>query len=145
MTPLRLVPDIQVLLSGLTSTVGPSFELYQAATRFEMVFVLSAGHFQELSEVLTYPAVLALGNGVITPAFAFRAATELHRISEYHDRVPRLDWPSCPDPKDWYLLDVLIASQADGVVSKDKHLLQLNGLLGLPIFEPKALIRRGVI
>jgi uncharacterized protein len=141
----RLIPDIQVLLSGLTSRVGPSFELCQAARRFDVLFVLSELHFVELAEVLTYPAVLRLGEGIVTPSFAFRAATELHRIGEYHSSVVRLDWPSCPDPKDWYLLDLLVATNADGIVSKDKHLLRLRDRLRLPIFEPKELIQMGLI
>ena len=38
--PLRLVVDIQVLLSGVTGSKGPSFELWQAARRFDVVLVL---------------------------------------------------------------------------------------------------------
>ncbi|GMA16454.1 putative toxin-antitoxin system toxin component, PIN family [Deinococcus metallilatus] len=145
MNTLRLVPDVNVLLSGLTSLHGPAVDLYQAARRFEVVFVLSETHFTELAEVLTYPAVLGMGGGVITPSFAFRTAGELHRIGEYYEQVEQLDWPSCPDPKDWYLLDLLVASGANGIVTKDKHLLRLRNRLNIPVFEPKELVRLGVI
>lgn len=129
----------------MTSRRGPAFDLYQAARRFNVIFVLSEGHFAELAEVLTYRAVLGMGGGVITPSFAFRAAAELHRIGEYHERVEGLDWPSCPDPKDWFLLDLLVAANAEGIVTKDKHLLRLRAALHLPVFEPKDLVRLGVI
>ena len=55
--PLRLAVDIQVLLSGVTGSKGPSFELWQAARRFDVVPVLCEGHFSELARVLTYPQV----------------------------------------------------------------------------------------
>lgn len=145
MNPLRIVPDIQVLLSGLTSQVGPSFDLLQAARRFDVILVLSEEHFLELATVLGYPAVLRLGAGVFTPSFAFRTATELHRIAEFHERVPRLDWPSCPDPKDWYLLDLLVASGAEGLVSKDKHLLRMADRVKVPVITPGELKAMGFI
>ena len=44
---LRLVVDIQVLLSDVTGSMGPSFELWQAARRFNVVLVLCEGHFSE--------------------------------------------------------------------------------------------------
>lgn len=145
MTTLRVVPDVNVLLSGLTSQRGPAFDLYQAARRFNVTFVLSERHFDELAEVLTYAEVLRLGGSIVTPSFAFRAATELHRIGEYHEQVERLDWPSCPDPKDWYLLDVFVAAQADVLVSKDKHLLRLRDSLRIAVLEPRELARLGML
>ncbi|WP_027483174.1 PIN domain-containing protein [Deinococcus pimensis] len=144
MRPARLIPDVNVLLSGFTSTVGPAFDFYQAARRFDVLLVLCERHFTELADVLSYPAVLNLGSGVITPSFAFRAATELHRLGEYHEQVPKLDWPSCPDPKDWYMLDLLVASHSDGIVSRDRHLLNLRAELDLPVFEPRKLLRLGL-
>lgn len=142
--PLRLVPDIQVLLSGITSRRGASYDLYQAARRFEVIFVLSEQHFSEIAQVLTYDKVLRLGNGVLTPSYAFGIARELHRIAELHDPVPTLEWPSCPDPKDWYLLDLLLASEADGIISKDKHLLGAAEKVGLPVLTPAELWTRGI-
>lgn len=132
----RVIPDIQVLLSGVTSRAGASYELYQAARRFEVVFVLCEQHFAELAQVLSYPEVLALGKGIITPAYAFSVASELHRISEFHEHIPPLDWPSCPDPKDWYLLDLLVAAEADLIVSKDKHLLRMAQAVTVPVLTP---------
>ncbi len=141
----RLIPDVNVLLSSLTSRRGPSFDLLQAARRFDVVLVLAEIHFIELAEVLTYPQVLALGGHALTPSRAFWAAFELRRIGEYVEQVPRLDWPSCPDREDWYLLDLLTATDADGLVTKDKHLLRLHGQLGLPVYEPRELVRLSIL
>jgi uncharacterized protein len=38
-----------------------------------------------------------------------------------------------------------MASGADGLIIKDRHLLRLRDRLGLPIFEPEALLRLGLI
>lgn len=139
MKSLRLVPDIQVLLSGVTSTSGASYRLYQAARKFDVVFVLCEQHFVELAHVLSYPKVLNLGNGVITPAYAFTMAAELRCIAEFHEYVPQLDWPSCLDPKDWYLLDLLVAARAEVIVSKDKHLLRMAERIAVPVVTPAEL------
>lgn len=135
-TPPRLIPDINVLLSGITSSKGPARELYLAATRFEVLYLLAEEHLEELARVLTYPKVLALGSG-ITPADAFSLAVELHRMAEISHLSTRYDWPSCPDPKDWYLLDLFVQARADAIVSKDGHLLGAGKVLGLPVVEPK--------
>ncbi|WP_264777206.1 PIN domain-containing protein [Deinococcus aetherius] len=113
---MRLIPDVNVLLSGVTSERGPARTLYLSARRFEVTFVLSEGHFQELRRVLTYPDVLRLGRG-ITASDAFGLAVELYEGAEVVRRVERFDWPSCPDPKDWYLLDLFVAAQPDALVT----------------------------
>ena len=51
--PLRLVVNVQVLLSGVTQRRGPSHDLWQAARRFEVVLILGEQHFAELGRVLT--------------------------------------------------------------------------------------------
>ncbi len=138
-SPLRVIPDINVLLSGVTSAKGPAKELYQAARRFEVQFVLAEEHLEELARVLSYPVVLRLGGG-ISPADAFALAVDLHRMTEIVHLSTRHDWPSCPDPKDWYLLDLYVQAQADAIVSKDRHLLNAGRVLGLPVVEPKAVM-----
>jgi len=133
---LRLIPDINVLISSVTSLKGPAYELYEAARRFNLLFVLCEQHFDELTRVLEYSQVLALGEGRITPSIAFGLATELHRIGEYFARLERSSWPSCSDRDDWYLLDLLMTSRADGIVTRDRHLLSAGERLNLPIFPP---------
>lgn len=140
----RLIPDVNVLLSGATSERGPARALYLAALRFEVTFVLGEGHFMELRRVLTYPSVLRLGGG-ITPSDAFSLAVNLYESAQVMRQVERFDWPSCPNPKDWYLLDLFVAAQPDAVVTKDSHLLRLRDRLHIPVVEPRELVRLGVV
>jgi uncharacterized protein len=91
--PLRLVVDIQVLLSGVTSISGPSRDLWQAALRFDALLILCEGHVAELAHVLTYPQVLRLGGGALTPSISFQFAAQLFQVGEYHTPVPAHDWP----------------------------------------------------
>ena len=140
----RLIPDVNVLLSGLTSERGPARDLYQAALRFDVTLVLSRDHFAELRRVLTYPSVLKLGRG-IAPADAFELAMDLYEVAEIARPERRLDWPSCPDQKDWYLLDLYMTAGPDAIVTKDKHLLRLRDELGLPVYEPRELVRLGIV
>jgi len=140
----RLIPDVNVLLSGITSRHGPARDLYLAAKRFDVMFVLCPQHFEELQRVLTYPQVLALGGG-ISPSDAFGLAFELLQMSEFVQSVKTYDWPSCPDPKDWYLLSLLMTADAAAIVTKDKHLLRLKESLGLPVYEPKELVQFGIL
>lgn len=140
----RVIPDVNVLLSGATSPRGPARELFLAAKRFDVVFVLGEEHFVELRRVLTYQNVLSLGGG-LTAAEAFGLAYDLLQVAEVVRRVRSFDWPSCPDPKDWYLLDLLMASEAEALVTKDKHLLRLHDKLGLPVYEPKELVALGIL
>lgn len=140
----RVIRDVNVLLSGATSPRGPARELFLAARRFDVVFVLGEEHFVELRRVLTYQHGLSLGGG-LTAAEAFGLAYDLLQVAEVVRRVQSFDWPSCPDSKDWYLLDLLMASEADALVTKDKHLLRLHDKLGLPVHEPRDLVRLGMI
>ncbi|WP_102126041.1 putative toxin-antitoxin system toxin component, PIN family [Deinococcus planocerae] len=140
----RVIPDVNVILSGATSPRGPARDLLLAAKRFDVVFVLGEEHFVELRRVLTYQNVLSLGGG-LTAAEAFGLAYDLLQVAEVVQRVQSFDWPSCPDPKDWYLLNLLMTSEAEALVTKDKHLLRMHDKLGLPVYEPKELVRLGVI
>ena len=139
---LRLIPDINVLLSGVTGDKGPAVELYALARRFELVWVLYEGHFDEMTRVLGYPQVQRLGSAPLEPARAFSIAAELYRIGEYHERLERFELPSCPDRKDWYLLDLLLTSDADGIVTHDRHLLAAGERLSLDIAPPKVWRKR---
>jgi putative PIN family toxin of toxin-antitoxin system len=129
----RLIPDANILLRGIAGR-GLAKELYASFTRAKVHFVVSAELMAELNRVLTYPRVLKLGLG-ITPSMAFSLALELMYISEFFSTAPKYEWPSLSDVKDWYLLDLLFESAADGLVTEDKQLLKAGKKLGMPVYS----------
>lgn len=131
----RLIPDANVLLRGVVGQ-GLAKELYAAFTRSEVRFIVSAELMAELNRILTYPRVIKLGRG-ITPSIAFGLGLELMYLSEFFPTVARYEWPSLNDINDWYLLDLLFESGADGLITQDKQLLEAGRLLGMPVFELK--------
>jgi predicted nucleic acid-binding protein len=40
-----------------------------------------------------------------------------------HHHPQRHDWPSVPDPIDYWMLDLALAAEADFIVTWDQHLL----------------------
>ena len=47
---------------------------------------------------------------------------------------------ACRDPKDDKFLSVAVSGNADGIITGDKDLLDLNPFLGIPIWTPKQFI-----
>lgn len=145
MTPVtpRVVADVNIILSGATGKRGSVLrQLHERFRRAELRYVLSQALLDELKTVLSYPKVIALG---MTPALAFDMAVDLLHLGEYIAPVTRYDWPSVPDRKDWYLLDLLYTSGADCLITQDKPLLQAARALGLPTLHPSELKAAGLI
>ena len=117
---------------------GLLHQLYLSFRRGDCTFVLCADHLVELERVLTYPKVLALG---MAPSLAFATAVDLLHLGEYWPTVPRYDWPSVNDLKDWYLFDLLFEARADALVTQDRGLLSAGEALGLPVMAPHSLTR----
>ena len=111
-------------------------ELYQAFKRNECEFISSEELIEELRRVLTYEAILALG---VTPAIAVTVVYHLLHLGSYYDEVETFDWPSLSDKKDWYLLDLLFASNADALITRDKAVLKAGKSLNLPVIHPEEL------
>lgn len=128
---LRVIPDVNVLLRAITGRGLPQ-RLYTHFRRGELRFVISADLITELGRTLTYPRVLGMGRG-ITPSETFSLAVELLTLAEYHPHVPRLEWPSLHDPKDWFLLDLLWNTKADALLTLDGRLLESGTVLDMRV------------
>ncbi len=100
--------------------------------------VSDAGH-TELVRVMGYEAVK---EKVKNPARAVAVALDIGTVGDfYHPR--RLDWPTIPDPKDGWLLDLAYESGAAHVVTDDPHLLKHRPALkemGFSILAPPQLL-----
>jgi predicted nucleic acid-binding protein len=66
---------------------------------------------------------------------AFEVALDLAFVGRHH-RPQRRDWPSVPDPKDYWMLDLALAAEADFVVTWDPHLLDYEIPLPVEIATP---------
>ena len=53
-----------------------------------------------------------------------------------HHRPQRHDWPSGPDPKDYWTLDLAVVSESDFVVTWDPHLLDHEIPLPVAVVTP---------
>ncbi len=133
----RVVADVNVILNGAAGKQGSILrQLHERFRHAELRYVLSQEMLSELKIVLTYPKIIALG---LTPALAFEIAVDLLQLGEYTAPVAFFDWPSLPDRKDWYLLDLLYTSGADCLITQDKDLLRVTRALGLPALHPSDL------
>jgi putative PIN family toxin of toxin-antitoxin system len=138
----RVVPDANVLLGRIVGKEGGlTRRLYLSFRRGDCAFVVSAELLSEIERILSYPKVIALG---VTPALAFATAVDLLHLGEYWPSVARYDWPSVSDPKDWYLFDLLFASEADALITQDKGILRAGEALQLPVLHPGELSRLGL-
>ncbi len=99
MTP-RLILDINSLLAGIAGKPGSiAHRLYTRFRTGEVRLIFDGTYLSELERVLDYESIQRLG---ITRGLAFGMARDLLLMGEYYPQVPRFDWPSLPDPKDWY-------------------------------------------
>lgn len=71
---------------------------------------------------------------------AFRIALVLAYMGRgYHPT--RHDWPSIPDRKDWWLLDLAFESAADSIVTWNMRDLGPGRSLGFEVLEPPEFLR----
>ncbi len=138
-----VIADINVLLNGITGRSNTlSRRIYEAFQRGELQFVISEALLAELENVFDYSTVMALG---VTPRTAARVMRELMLLGEYIAPVPRYDWDSLPDTKDWYLLDLLFESRADALVTQDKKILSTGAKLRMPVYKMEQIAEMGWI
>ncbi len=125
---MRVVLDTNVLVSGIArprSTPGEVVAAWRDA-RFDLV--VSEALLEELRRVLRYPRVLALlkRNGVSEADI--EDLLDILRLKAVLVSTEEVSLPLAPaDPKDIQVLQALVASEADYLVTGDKkHLLSLG-------------------
>lgn len=57
-------------------------------------------------------------------------------------RPTRYDWPSVPDPKDYWQPDLAWEAEADYIVAWDTHLLDANLPFPIEVLTPPQLLER---
>ena len=73
------------------------------------------------------------------PARVFRAASSLSLMGQLF-QPRKLDWPSLSDPKDWWILDLADAAQADVIVTFDKAVIKAAKRLNMTVQSPSELL-----
>jgi putative PIN family toxin of toxin-antitoxin system len=133
MTPPRLIADINVLLPGMAGTRATLAErLYRQFYRGNLRFIFSSSYLDELERVVDYPRIERFN---LTRGQTLRLVRNLYDFGEYLPMVPKYDWPSLTDKKDWYLLNLLVEAKTDGLITQDKKVLAAGQKLEMPVFD----------
>jgi putative PIN family toxin of toxin-antitoxin system len=140
----RVILDANVLLNAITAPANTI--LGRLHTRFrhnEIRVVFSEALLSEFQQILEYPHIQ--NRFKLGAADGFSVARDLLLLGEYVSPVPRFDWPTLTDPKDWYLFDLLFEARTDALVTQDRAVLKAGKALDLPVLHPRDLRAAGLI
>lgn len=136
MPPPLIVLDTSVAVrASLGSADASSAAVVDAVETGAVRLALSDDYLDELARVMEKREV----RGRADVGRAFRVALVLAHMGVAY-RPARLDWPSVPDRKDWWLLDLAFESGADAIVTWDTRHLRPAGSLGFVVLEPPELL-----
>ncbi|MBA2693551.1 MAG: hypothetical protein H0U65_13845 [Rubrobacter sp.] len=91
-----------------------------------------------MSRAMNHPDV---ASRIERPGVVFDAALDLEVMGFLH-HPRRLDWPSVPDPKDWWMPDLALDSEADFIVTWDSHLLDAAIPFDVEVVTPPGFLAR---
>lgn len=139
MNPPLIVLDTQVVVSALIGSEGASsYRVVRAAGTGELRLALSDAFLVELVRTVRR----RYEQGLITDAArAFEVALDVGLMGELY-RPAGHEWPSVPDPGDYWLPDLAWESGADFIVSGDPHLLDHEIPLPSEVVTAAELLRR---
>ncbi len=136
---LRVTPDVNVLVEGTISAVGPAGELLDAWGRGDIALVTCEEIITEYEEVMGRPRIRDhyshIGNETIA---ASAQALRQHSVFVTLTEIPRV---VKEDPDDDVVLACASAGRAEFVVSRDDRLLALQAYQGIPIVSTEAFAR----
>ena len=129
---MRVVLDVNVVISGIFWS-GPPNAILRRWLEGKFTLLVSEPILAEYREVTLRmtgsrdPAIFTKWN---------RLFTELSEIIE-----PQLRPGICRDPDDDKYLEAAVGGRARALVSRDKDLLVLKEIDGIPIFSPRAFLQ----
>lgn len=128
-----IVLDTGVVVRALTGRPdSASSEVVRAVQTGEVRLTVCDAFLIETTRVLREPKV---ESRIGSAGRAFEVALDLAFMGRHH-RPQRHDWPSVPDPKDYRMLDLAFAAEADFIVTRDPHLLDHEVPLPVEIATP---------
>lgn len=132
MPPPLIVLDTSVVARAvLGSPDAASAAVVDAVETGTVRLALSDDYLQELVRVMEKPYLRRNADA----DKAFRIAFALGYMGASY-RPTRHDWPSIPDSKDWWLLDLAFESGADAIVTWDTRHLGPARPLGFEVLTP---------
>ncbi len=132
MADRRIILNTNVLFAGLYSARGASYQILRTIEAGRVRIVLSTALLFEYEEVLGRDKRrLKLSQEDID-----RLLDALCQIGE-HQKVYFLWRPCLADPKDDHLLELAVASQADGIVTHNTGHFQEAVSLGVKVWTPR--------
>lgn len=129
---MRVVPDTNVLVSAIVFG-GPPGPLIELGAQGHLQLILSPALIEELRKVLRRKFGFS-------DAAVYQAETLLRRISTVVEPQPEVTLIT-GDPQDNRVLEAAVASDADVIISGDRHLLNLKTFGSVPIMTPRDLLR----
>lgn len=129
---LRVVFDTNTVVSALVFE-GRLQWLRQAWRNERLIPLVSRATITELIRVLAYPKFRLSHEEIELLLADYLPYAEVVDIADARETIP------CPDPDDQMFLDLAIAGGADGLVSGDRHLLDLVSVVPFEILTPAAL------
>lgn len=133
---LRVVLDVNVFISYLLTPLsgGASSEAVLRGWNEEFAILISAPLLSELQGVV---ATSAYVGGRVDPALLNEFLRELVLLGEQVEVREERIWPRLRDPDDAYLLEMAVVGEVDFLVSGDKGVLDVDGMLpGIAVVAP---------
>ena len=139
---LRVVPDINLLVSSLINPFGVPGRIRAAWERRELTFICSLSMIEKADEVLHRPPIVsAFPSSDVAEERTRRFLRTLRRRAV---RTPnRLNLHVIEqDPEDDTIIIAAVEGKADCIISGDRHLKDLGSYQDIPILSPSEFITR---
>jgi putative PIN family toxin of toxin-antitoxin system len=132
---LRIAIDTNVIVSGILSQKGAPAELLHAWRERRFLLLTSSAIVAEIRAVLQYPRIrkkYPLNDNEIEQVITLleHDALLVTGEAEVAGSIP-------DDPKDEMVLACAVDGEADGIVSGDHHLIDLESFRDIPIMTPR--------
>ena len=138
-SPLRVVLDTNVYVSGTILSRGAPFEILEAWRRQVYVLVTSEAIIAEIERALRYPHIR--DRYAVTVEDVTRLAASLRTDAVVVADTDEVSGVS-PDPDDDKFLACASEAQVDYIVTGDAHLLSLGRYQGIDILRPREFLER---
>lgn len=137
MNKIRIVLDTNTLISG-TFWLGIPSHIIKLIEKEELILIISSAIVEEYDNVLNYDEIREKVKHHNECVQAIQKLLQLGIIVDPKEKFVVIK----EDPDDDKLLEAAIAGNAQYIISKDKHLLNLKEWRGIHILKPEDFLER---